>query len=172
MVHSCACFDFITVKHIYHPRFPSFTAIFSQCLSVIHFLKPSPVLSSAEHASEHPRSLLMGHHTLVSKSSVGASTAVRRNRKCPTGSACTRFMISYNSPIISCSTWYRLGLLEVAELREFAVRTGRNASEGADSFGDGIACQPEFVVLLFEHQVQRMEHRSNDVPVEIVCLQI
>jgi hypothetical protein len=55
------------------------------------------------------------------------------------------------------STRYNLSLLEVAEVREFAVRAGRNASEGTDPFGDVIACQPEFVVLLLEHQVQPME---------------
>src|SRR5829696_5787711 len=47
-----------------------------------------------ENASEHPRSFLMGHHTLCQQVFGRCVNGRARNRKCPTGSACTRFMIS------------------------------------------------------------------------------
>lgn len=45
-------------------------------------------------------------------------------------------------------------------------------AQRANALGDEVHGQPELVVLLLEHQMQRVEHGSSDVPVEIVRLQI
>ena len=45
-------------------------------------------------------------------------------------------------------------------------------SQRANALGDLIHRQGELVVVRLEHQVQCLEHRPGDVPVEVVCLQI
>jgi hypothetical protein len=45
-------------------------------------------------------------------------------------------------------------------------------SASAIEDSDQVDRQPEFVVLLLEHQVQRVEHRAGDVPVVVVRLQV
>jgi hypothetical protein len=45
-------------------------------------------------------------------------------------------------------------------------------AERADPLGDRIDRVPELGVLRHEHQVQRVEHRPGDVPVEVVRRQV
>ncbi|KAG1522705.1 hypothetical protein G6F50_018668 [Rhizopus delemar] len=45
-------------------------------------------------------------------------------------------------------------------------------AERADAFGDAVQRVPLFRVLRHEHQVQRIEHRPRDVPVEVVRHQV
>ena len=43
-------------------------------------------------------------------------------------------------------------------------------AKGTDAFGDGVEGGPEFGVLPHEHQVQGVEHRPGDIPVEAMGL--
>jgi hypothetical protein len=62
--------------------------------------------------------------------------------------------------------------LDLGQLAELAVGAGREHVEGADALGHFVGGQPQLVVLGLEHQVQAVELRSGDVPVEAVRLQI
>jgi hypothetical protein len=58
----------------------------------------------------------------------------------------------------------------VVSRAKLLVGGGREDAERADAFGDQVVGRPEFVVLLLEHQVERLEHRPRDVPVKVVRL--
>ena len=44
--------------------------------------------------------------------------------------------------------------------------------EGSNALGNQIDRQGQLRVVLLEHQVERLEHRAGDVPVEVVGLQV
>ena len=52
------------------------------------------------------------------------------------------------------------------QLADRLAAVGGTAAEGADALGDRVQGVPELCVLLHEHQVQRVEHRPGDIPVE------
>ncbi len=52
------------------------------------------------------------------------------------------------------------------------VGAGRREAQGPDALGDVVHGNGQFGVLTFEHQVQRIEHRAGDVPVEVVGFQV
>ena len=45
---------------------------------------------------------------------------------------------------------------------------GSQNAKGANALGDHIQGVPQFGVLIHEHQVQRVEHRSGHIPVKAV----
>ena len=53
-----------------------------------------------------------------------------------------------------------------------AVAAGGGFAERSDALSDLVDGERELVVLRLEHEVQRREHRTHDVPVVVVCLQI
>jgi hypothetical protein len=48
----------------------------------------------------------------------------------------------------------------------------RRVAERPDAFGDGVERVPQLGVLGHEHEVERVEHRTFHVPVEVVGLEI
>ena len=58
------------------------------------------------------------------------------------------------------------------ELGVLGVRRRRRVPERADALGDRVGRRPQLVVLRLEHEMQRVEHRAGDVPVEVVRLQV
>ena len=65
-----------------------------------------------------------------------------------------------------------LRLADRRQTRELAVRAGRGKAEGADALRDEIDGEGELVVLRLEHQMQRLEHRARDIPMEIMRFEI
>ena len=63
-------------------------------------------------------------------------------------------------------------LLDRGQLDELLVGAGRGDAEGADALGDQVERVPLLGVLPHEHQVQGVEHRPFDVPVEVVRHQV
>ena len=61
---------------------------------------------------------------------------------------------------------------QAAELGELGVAALGGVAEGADALGDGVDRVPQLGVLGHEHGVQAVEHRSRDVPVEVVGRQV
>jgi hypothetical protein len=45
-------------------------------------------------------------------------------------------------------------------------------TQRADTFGNDIHGQSQFVVMRFKHQMQRLKHRSRDIPMKIVRFEI
>ncbi|MEI2695164.1 MAG: hypothetical protein V9E90_08850 [Saprospiraceae bacterium] len=70
----------------------------------------------------------------------------------------------------------RLGLaidfLDRRQLDELLVGAGGGMAQGADALGDQVERVPLLGVLAHEHQVQGVEHRPGDVPVEVVRHQV
>jgi hypothetical protein len=63
-------------------------------------------------------------------------------------------------------------LLHLRHLHELRVAAGCGAAERADALGDLVDGERELGVLRLEQRVERREHRSSDVPVVAVGLQI
>ncbi len=45
-------------------------------------------------------------------------------------------------------------------------------TQGSNTFGNGVNCQRQFVILLFKHQVQCTKLRPCDVPMKVMGFQI
>ena len=58
------------------------------------------------------------------------------------------------------------------QLDELSVGTRCRLAESADPLGDLVHRECELVVLLLKEQVERREHRSGDVPVVVVGLEV
>ncbi|GIX32204.1 MAG: hypothetical protein KatS3mg125_0160 [Lysobacterales bacterium] len=69
--------------------------------------------------------------------------------------------------------WRHAGFLpDAGQLGELGVAARGGVTQGADALGDLVHRHGELVVLLLEQEVQRLEHRSGDVPMEIVGLEV
>ena len=67
---------------------------------------------------------------------------------------------------------HALHFLDRGQLDELLVGAGRRMAERADAFGDQVERVPLLGVLRHEHQVQAVELRAGDVPVEVVRHQV
>ena len=67
---------------------------------------------------------------------------------------------------------YAFDLLDRGQLDELLVGPGRRVAERTDAFGDDVERIPLLGVLAHEHQVQAVEVRTGDVPVEVVRHQV
>ena len=63
-----------------------------------------------------------------------------------------------------------LGLRDRGELGELLVGARRGVAQGANAPRDQIERVPQLSVLIHEHQVQRVENRTLDIPVKVVGL--
>jgi hypothetical protein len=63
-------------------------------------------------------------------------------------------------------------LLDRAQSPEFSVGGGCGKAQRPDSLSNQIYRKRQFVVLSFEHQMERLKHRSGDVPVEVMRLEV
>jgi len=73
---------------------------------------------------------------------------------------------------MSCTFRHARGFAEGGKLRKLRVSPRRRRVQRADTLGNQTDIVPQFRVLPLEHQMQRLEHRTGHVPVEVVCFQV
>ena len=65
-----------------------------------------------------------------------------------------------------------IGIVHGGQLRKFAIAARRLPAQGTNAFGDGVHGFGQLHVLLFEQQMQAMEHGAGHIPVILVGLQV
>ncbi|CAM2144637.1 hypothetical protein PT2222_160110 [Paraburkholderia tropica] len=127
---------------------------------------------SSQQRTQHPRGLFMRLHAL--REQVGGRLVVGgfRCREDRARGAHHGFLAFHELADHVFGGRHSVGFRNRRELREVLVAARRVHAQRADALGDRVDGQRQFVVLPFEHQVQRIEHRTRDVPVEVVRLQI
>ncbi len=125
-----------------------------------------------EKAAQHPRGLLVNIQPL--RQHIGGRLVVglvhqREEFACGTR---RRFLRVDQQADHLGGLGHAVHFLDRGELDELLVGAGGGMAQRADAFGDDVERVPLLGVLPHEHQVQGVEHRAGDVPVEIVRHQV
>ncbi|GBH11931.1 Acyl transferase domain in polyketide synthase enzyme [Pseudomonas syringae pv. actinidiae] len=114
----------------------------------------------------------MNLHTLGQQISCRLVTDLIQKRKDTTSSADNGFLTLNQTFDHIFSAWHAFFFLDgrQASIRRVSARC--REAQSANTFGDRVNRQRQFVVLFFKHQVQRAKHRPADIPVKIMSLEV
>ena len=122
----------------------------------------------SKHRAQHPRGFFVRLQAL--RQQIGRGLIVRAigSGKDFARRACHGFLALHELANHLFGRGHAIGLGDRRELREILVAARRVDAQRTNALGDRVDSQREFVVLTFEHQVQRIEHRARDIPMKVV----